>query len=90
MGSNGWVRIGEHPDLNRVTVFNDQGVVRPSLQSFGERFDTAFTDEVQDFVNNVIVGKQPEVTVDDGIKALKIAKACQQSANIGKLVDIQL
>ncbi|MDV0431176.1 hypothetical protein RXV91_09860 [Lactiplantibacillus sp. DA1] len=41
-------------------------------------------------MNNVIVGKQPEVTVDDGIKALKIAKACQQSANVGKLVDIQL
>lgn len=90
MGSNGWLRVGEHPDLNRVTVFNENGVVRPSLQSFGERFDDAFTDEVQDFVHNVIVGKQPEVTVDDGIKALRIAKACQQSADAGKLVDIRL
>lgn len=90
MGSNGWLRVGEHPDLNRVTVFNENGVTRPSLQSFGERFDNAFTDEVQDFVNNVAKGTQPNVTVDDGIKALKIAKACQESADTGQLVDINL
>lgn len=90
MGSNGWLRIGEHPDKNRVTVFSENGVSRPSLQSFGERFDSAFTDEVQDFINNVGKGTQPEVTVDDGIKALKIAKACQESADKGQLVDIKL
>lgn len=89
MGSNGWLRVGEHPDANRVTVFNEQGVLRPSLQSFGERFDDAFTDEVQDFITNVQNGTQPEVTVDDGIKALKIAKACQKSANEGRLIELK-
>ncbi|ETY75663.1 myo-inositol 2-dehydrogenase [Lactiplantibacillus fabifermentans T30PCM01] len=90
MGSNGWLRVGEHPDLNRVTVFSENGVTKPSLQSFGERFDNAFTDEVQDFIHNVDRGTQPEVTVEDGIKALKIAKACQQSADKGELVNINL
>ncbi|MFC6323872.1 Gfo/Idh/MocA family protein [Companilactobacillus baiquanensis] len=90
MGSDGWLRVGEHPDLNRVTVFSENGVTKPSLQSFGERFDNAFTDEVQDFVYNVKRGTQPEVTVEDGIKALKIAKACQESANSGQLVNIKL
>ncbi|AKP67873.1 Gfo/Idh/MocA family oxidoreductase [Companilactobacillus ginsenosidimutans] len=90
MGSDGWLRVGEHPDLNRVTVFSENGVTKPSLQSFGERFDNAFTDEVQDFVHNVEQGTQPEVTVEDGIKALKIAKACQESANEGQLVNIKL
>ncbi|MCP0887498.1 Gfo/Idh/MocA family oxidoreductase [Ligilactobacillus sp. WILCCON 0076] len=88
MGSDGWLRVGEHPDMNRVTVFNESGVVKPSLQSFGERFDDAFTKEVQDFVQNIAEQKQPSVTVDDGIKALLIAKSCQESANTGKLVTI--
>ncbi|MYV17524.1 Gfo/Idh/MocA family oxidoreductase [Furfurilactobacillus milii] len=88
MGSNGWLRVGEHPDLNRVTVFSENGVSRPSLQSFGARFDEAFLDEVQDFISNIAKGQQPEVTVEDGIRALKIAKACQESANTGKLVNI--
>lgn len=90
MGSDGWIHVGEHPDLNRVTVFRDGGVYKPSLQSFGERFDTAFLNEVKDFVNNVKNGTQPKVTVDDGIKALKIAKACQQSADEAKLININI
>ncbi len=88
MGSDGWRRVGEHPDLNRVTIFRENGVSKPQLQSFGARFDEAFLDEVQDFVNNIAQGQQPSVTVDDGIRALKIAKACQQSAATGQLVDI--
>lgn len=89
MGSNGWLRIGEHPDLNRVTVFGEKGVIRPSLQSFGERFDEAFTDEVQDFIHNIEQRTNPEVTVEDGIRALIIAKACQRSAATDQLVEIE-
>ncbi|GEP22992.1 Gfo/Idh/MocA family oxidoreductase [Lentilactobacillus diolivorans] len=88
MGSNGWIRVGEIPEKNLVTVFNEHGVVRPAMQSFSERFNTAFTVELQDFINNIQNGTQPEATVNDGIRALTIAKACQQSADSGEIVDI--
>ena len=90
MGSNGWIRVGEHPNANNVTVFSENGISIPCYQSFGERFDEAFTSEVQDFVNNVQEGTSPNITIDDGIKALKIGKACQKSAEFNRLIDIDL
>jgi myo-inositol 2-dehydrogenase/D-chiro-inositol 1-dehydrogenase len=89
MGDKGWIRVGEHPDLNRVTVFDSEGVVRPSLQSFGERFNTAFLAEVQDFIDNVKNGTKPRSSLEDGVRDLTVAKACQQSADEGKLIDIK-
>lgn len=90
MGANGWLRIGEHSEKNLVTIFNQEGIVRPAFQDFIERFNHAFILELQDFANNIIKGQQPSITVEDGLKALKIAKACQESVNTGKVVDIKL
>lgn len=89
MGDKGWIRVGEHPEKNYVTIFDNEGVVRPSIQSFGERFNKAFIDEVQDFINNIKTGSKPRSNIDDAVKALKVAKACQESADEGKLVDIK-
>ncbi len=88
MGSNGWLRVGEVPEKNLVTLFTQNGIVNPALQSFAERFNTAFITELQDFVDNIQAGTQPEATIDDGFKALTIAKACQKSADTGKVVTI--
>lgn len=88
-GDKGWIRVGEHPEKNYVTIFDNEGVVRPSIQSFGERFNKAFIDEVQDFINNIKTGSKPRSNIDDAVKALKVAKACQESADEGKLVDIK-
>lgn len=90
MGSNGWIRVAQEPNKDFLTLFTNEGVVKPSMQSFSERFSEAFIDELRNFVNNVKTGKNSDISVDDGVKALKIAKACKESADQGTLVDIKL
>lgn len=90
MGANGWLRIGEHSEKNLVTIFNHEDIVRPAFQDFIKRFNHTFILELQDFTNNIIKGQQPSITVEDGLKVLKITKACQESVNTGKVIDIKL
>lgn len=90
MGSNGWIRIAQEPEKDFVTLFTDAGVVRPSMQSFSERFNEAFITELKDFIDNVKNNRPSDISVEDGIKALQIAKACKESADNGTLVDIKL
>ncbi|WEG74494.1 Gfo/Idh/MocA family oxidoreductase [Vagococcus intermedius] len=90
MGSNGWIRIAQEPEKDFVTLFTNAGVVRPSMQSFSERFEEAFITELKDFIVNVKTNCQSDISVDDGIKALKIAKACKVSAETGDVVKIEL
>lgn len=40
--------------------------------------------------STIIKGQQPSITVEDGLKVLKITKACQESLYTGKVIDIKL
>lgn len=88
IGTKGMVRIAATPDKNKVTVFNDQGVVRPTSQSFPERFREAYVDELKDFVRCIREQTQPEVTALDGLRSTEVAIACQNSFEQEKLVEI--
>lgn len=90
MGSHGWIRIAQEPEKDFVTLFTDAGVVRPSMQSFSERFEQAFITELKDFISNVKANRQSDISVEDGVKALQIAKACKESAETGEIVNIVL
>ncbi|TDL31171.1 inositol 2-dehydrogenase [Jeotgalibacillus sp. S-D1] len=88
IGTKGMVRIAATPDKNKVTVFNDQGVVRPTSQSFPERFREAYVDELKDFVRCIRGQTKPEVTAVDGLRSTEVAIACQRSLEKNKLVEI--
>lgn len=88
MGSNGWIRIAQEPEKDFVTLFTDAGVVRPSMQSFAERFEQAFINELKDFIHRVQTKQPGSVTMEDGIRALLIAEACKKSAETGELIKI--
>lgn len=90
MGSNCWIQIAQEPEKDFVTLFTDAGVVRPCMQSFSERFTEVFITELKDFIDNVKNNRQSDISVEDGVKALQIAKACKISVETGKLVDIKL
>ena len=71
-----------------MTLFTHSGVVRPSMQSFSERFELAFIDELKDFITRVQYKQPGSITMADGIQALRIAEACKQSAESGSLIAI--
>lgn len=88
IGTNGMVRIGSAPEKNLVTIFDKDGVVRPTSQNFPERFKEAFLNEMLEFAKCIEEGRQPEVTADDGLQSTKIALACQESFTKNELVNI--
>lgn len=86
IGTKGSLRVGTIPEKNLVTVFNESGAVRECIGSFPERFEYAYLNEVQEFVNCIIENRKPQVTVYDGTKSTKIAYAATESLKENKLV----
>ena len=79
-------------DNNRPTstiVLNDSGTMQDKpLYFFLERYQTAFTVELQAFVDAVIQDKPTPVSGKDGLAPVLIALAAQESLNSGKPVKV--
>jgi myo-inositol 2-dehydrogenase/D-chiro-inositol 1-dehydrogenase len=86
IGTKGILRIASIPQKNLVEVLDSHGVRRECSQNFLERFDTAYVAEVQEFVNCVISGKKPDVTVYDGTRVSEIAYTCKAAFESGELL----
>ncbi|MBZ4645517.1 MAG: iolG [Clostridia bacterium] len=89
VGTEGSLRIGTIPEKNLVTVFNDNGVVRECVSGFLERFEKAYLNEMQEFVNCIVENRRPDVTVYDGTNSTIIAYACKESFENNKLVTLE-
>lgn len=86
VGTKGSLRIGTAPEKNLVTVFNDSGVVKECVSGFLERFEDAYLNETQEFIDCILEKRKPEVTVYDGTKSTKVAYAATESFRGNKLV----
>ncbi|KJR44824.1 Myo-inositol 2-dehydrogenase 1 [Desulfosporosinus sp. I2] len=86
VGTEGALRIGTIPVKNQVTVFNQNGAVLECSSGFMERFEDAYVNELQEFVNCVVENRKPSVTVYDGTRSTKIAYAATDSFKHNKLV----
>ncbi|MDR0720133.1 MAG: inositol 2-dehydrogenase, partial [Treponema sp.] len=69
-----------------VEILDSHGVRRECSQNFLERFDAAYVNEVQEFVNCIMEGKKPEVTVYDGRRVSEIAYTCKAAFEQGTLL----
>lgn len=87
--TNGMLRIGSAPEKNLVTVFNNNGVIRPTSQNFPERFREAFVNELIEFANCIKESRQPEISAEDGLRSTTIALACQESFNKNQIIDFK-
>lgn len=88
IGTKGMLRIADTPDKNKVTVFNEHGVVKPTSQNFPERFREAYVNELKDFVRCINENTQPKITALDGLRGIEVANACQQSFEQDDLVKL--
>ena len=55
---------------------------------FIERYEQAYTDQFNDFVNTIINDSKPKVTFEDGRNALILANAAYESYETGKVVNV--
>ncbi len=87
VGSKGAIQIGS---LHRTsaTFLTAQGRVSPIADYFLSTFADAYLAEMRDFVDRILNGREPSVTGDDGLKALAIAAAAEQSHAQAKVVSV--
>lgn len=59
MGTKGTLRIGSVPQKNLVEILDEHGVRKECHDNFLDRFEQAYADEMQEFVNFLQQGRKP-------------------------------
>ncbi len=88
IGTKGILRIANVPQKNLVEILDNHGVRKECYQDFLERFESAYIEEINEFINCILEGRKPEVTVYDGTKATKIAYECKKAFETNELVRL--
>lgn len=78
LGTEGTVRIGYLRETP-ITVMTKNMVAHDTVPYFMERFERAYSHQLQDFARNVLAGKEPPVKIRDGVEALRIALAAAEA-----------
>ena len=89
IGTKGMLRVANAPEKNLVTIYDNNGVVRPTSQNFPERFKEAFLNEILEFAKCIEEQRQPEITAKDGLESTKIALKLQESYESNEIVNIK-
>jgi inositol 2-dehydrogenase len=89
VGSKGSILVGSIAQTP-ATFLTANGGTRALADHFLTRFADAYVAEVQDFVNNILHDRPPRVSGEDGVKALAIAVAAENSHRESKPVKVAL
>jgi inositol 2-dehydrogenase len=87
LGTTGTLRIGYLRETP-LFVMKKNTVAHDTVPFFMERFERAYTVQLQDFARNVLAGRPAPVTLDDGVAALRIAAAARESHESGSAVTL--
>ena len=87
LGTQGTLRIGYLRETP-VMVMTREGVAHDTVPYFMERFRDAYTAQLENFARNVLDGREPPITIDDGLQALRIAVAATRARETGLPVQI--
>jgi inositol 2-dehydrogenase len=82
LGTEGTLRVGYLRETALLVMKKNQ-VSHDTVPYFMERFAGAYTAQLQDFARNVLEGRTPPVTLEDGVGAIKIAIAAHRSYERG-------
>lgn len=89
VGTDGSIRISGVPEKNLAMIYDGSGARTECVESFPERFDLAYLNEMEEFVSCALSGRKPEVSVYDGTKSAQIAQAATEAWRTGKSVQIR-
>ena len=83
LGLEGTIRIGYLRETPITILTKDHGVSHDTVPYFMERFRDAYTNQLRDFARNVQQGKEPPITIDDGLEALRVGVAATRARESG-------
>jgi scyllo-inositol 2-dehydrogenase (NAD+) len=87
LGTRGTLRVGYIRETP-LMIMTKGMVAHDTVPYFMERFGEAYTAQLENFAQNVLQGRQPPITVDDGIEALRIAVAATRAQQTGQRVEV--
>ncbi len=87
LGDAGTVRVGYLRETPIVTMTKNS-VTHDTVPYFMERFERAYTIQLQNFAQNVLHDRTPPVTIKDGVEALRIALAATEAHRTGRTVKV--
>lgn len=87
LGTKGTLQLGYLRETP-IQVMHDNAITHDTVPGFYERFEKAYIAQLENFVDNVLNGNQPAITVEDGIAALKIGLAATQSYHEKRPVEL--
>jgi len=88
VGTHATLRIGSVPQKNLVEILDKEGVRKECSQSFNERFDVAFKNEIQEFIACIVEERYPEISAHDGTQASYIAEMATESFKNNILINL--
>jgi scyllo-inositol 2-dehydrogenase (NAD+) len=87
LGTEGTVRIGYIRETP-ILMMTRNSVAHDTVPYFMERFERAYTLQLQNFAQNVLNDREPPVTVIDGVEALRVALAATGACRSGRAVAV--
>jgi scyllo-inositol 2-dehydrogenase (NAD+) len=92
LGLEGTIRIGYLRETPIMVMTKANGVSHDVVPYFMERFEKAYTLQLQNFAQNVLHNKPAPITIDDGMEALRVGVAAtraQQTTTTVTVADIK-
>jgi len=88
LGLEGTIRIGYLRETPIMIMTKADGVSHDTVPYFMERFRDAYTNQLQNFAQNVLQGREAPVTIDDGMEALRIGIAATRAQATATTVTV--
>jgi scyllo-inositol 2-dehydrogenase (NAD+) len=88
LGLEGTIRVGYLRETPITILTKDHGVSHDIVPYFMERFRDAYTNQLQNFAKNVLQQREPPITIDDGLEALRIGVAATRAQQTGSTVKV--
>ena len=88
LGLEGTIRIGYLRETPIVVMTKANGVSHDTVPYFMERFRDAYTNQLQNFAQNVLQGRPAPITIDDGMEALRVGVAATRARESGHTVTV--
>ncbi len=89
LGLEGTIRIGYLRETPITIMTKANGVSHDTVPYFMERFRDAYTNQLQNFAQNVLHHRDPPITIDDGMEALRVGIAATHARESGTTVTVR-
>jgi len=90
LGTEGLIMIGEVKGTTMLICHKDKKITTEPFTSWRDRFRDGYLNEAESFIKAIIEDREPEVTGEDGRRALEAVLAAVESIKTNKPVKLPL